>query len=179
MCCTGVLSKCSSPGSSSNSGSSFSCRPSGPGHRASLGPDSTSSASSIVCLDTVPGCSSSPCSGPGYNYCSSPGPDLSSCPSPGSSSNSSCGPSCSPSYRYSSGFGSSSTSRSGSEGVPQGNRLDSVDLYLPLENLLDLTLIWTLLHLLSTNQVQELWGQDEVTLHCLCNRNTAFSQEAY
>ena len=53
--------------------------------------------------------------------------------------------------------------------IPQGNRLDLVELDLPLENLLDLTFIWALLHLLSTNQVQELWGQDEVPFHRLWN----------
>lgn len=54
--------------------------------------------------------------------------------------------------------------------VPEGHRLDLVDLDLPLENFLDLTFIWTLLHLLSSNQVQELWGQDEVALHRLKER---------
>lgn len=40
--------------------------------------------------------------------------------------------------------------------VPERNRLDLAEVNLPLENLLDLTFFWTLLHLLSTNQVQEL-----------------------
>lgn len=55
----------------------------------------------------------------------------------------------------------------GSRFVPQGNRLDLVELNLPLEDLLDLTFIRTLLHLLSTNQVQELRGQDEVPFYSL------------
>lgn len=44
----------------------------------------------------------------------------------------------------------------GSRFVPERNRLDLAEFNLPLENLLDLTFFWTLLHLLSTNQIQEL-----------------------
>lgn len=51
--------------------------------------------------------------------------------------------------------------------VPHGHRLDLVELYLSLQDLLDLALLWTLLHLLSTNQVQVFGGQDEVALHRL------------
>lgn len=47
---------------------------------------------------------------------------------------------------------------------------------LSLQNLLNLTLIWTLLHLLTTNQVQELGRQDEVTLDSLSsNKNRSES----
>lgn len=53
--------------------------------------------------------------------------------------------------------------------IPQGNRLDLVQFDLPLQNLLDLTLVWTLLHLLTSNQVQELRSEDEITLHSLRN----------
>lgn len=56
--------------------------------------------------------------------------------------------------------------------VPQRNRLNLVELNLPLQNLLNLTLVWTLLHLLTANQVQELGRQDEVTLNSLrSNKN--------
>lgn len=56
-----------------------------------------------------------------------------------------------------------------SDGIPQRNRLDFVDLNLPLENLLDLTFIWTVFHLLPTNHIKELWCQDKVSLHGLWN----------
>lgn len=51
--------------------------------------------------------------------------------------------------------------------VPHRNRLDLVELHLPLQNLLDLAFLWTLLHLLSANQVQEFGGEDEIPLHRL------------
>lgn len=54
--------------------------------------------------------------------------------------------------------------------IPQGNRLDLVKLNLPLENLLDLAFIWSLFYLLSTNQVQEAEGQNEVPFHSLEQR---------
>lgn len=53
------------------------------------------------------------------------------------------------------------------EVLPQGNGLDLVELNLSLQNLLDLALVRTLLHLLPTNQVQELGGEDEIPLHRL------------
>lgn len=56
-----------------------------------------------------------------------------------------------------------------SDGIPQRNRLDFVDLNLPLENFLDLTFIRTVFHLLPTNHVKELWCQDKVSLHRLRN----------
>lgn len=42
-----------------------------------------------------------------------------------------------------------------------------MELDLSLQNLLNLTLVWTLLNLLTANQVQELGRQDEVTLNSL------------
>lgn len=51
--------------------------------------------------------------------------------------------------------------------APQRNRLDLVELDLSLQNLLNLALVWTLLNLLTANQVQELGRQDEVTLNSL------------
>lgn len=42
-----------------------------------------------------------------------------------------------------------------------------MQLDFPLQNLTDLTFIWTLLHLLSTNQVKKLGGENEVLLHRL------------
>lgn len=51
--------------------------------------------------------------------------------------------------------------------VPHGNRLDPVELNLSLQNLLDLSFVWSLLHLLSPNHVQELGGEDEISLHSL------------
>lgn len=63
-----------------------------------------------------------------------------------------------------------------SKHAPQGNRLDFVELDLSLENLLNLTLVWTLLNLLAANQVQELGRQDEVTLNSLrSNKNKSQS----
>lgn len=62
---------------------------------------------------------------------------------------------------------SPSSSTTGSDSVPQGNRLDFAKLNLPFKNLLDLAFIWTLFHLLSTNQVEECWGQDQITFHRL------------
>lgn len=55
--------------------------------------------------------------------------------------------------------------------VPHGNRLDPVELNLSLQNLLDLSFVWSLLHLLSPNQVQELGGEDQISLHSLGNRD--------
>lgn len=63
--------------------------------------------------------------------------------------------------------------------APQGNRLDLVELNLPLKDLLDLAFIRTLLHLLSTNQVQELGGQDEVTLHGLWNNRNNSDRKSH
>lgn len=42
-----------------------------------------------------------------------------------------------------------------------------MELDLSLQNLLNLTFVWTLLNLLTANQVQELGRQDEVTLNSL------------
>lgn len=89
--------------------------------------------------------------------------DLVSCPC-SSSGRTNCSV-CSSTSGSKCGHGSSSVSRH----VPQGNRLDLVELDLPLQNLLDLTLIWTLLHLLTSNQVQELRSEDEITLYSLRN----------
>lgn len=65
---------------------------------------------------------------------------------------------------------------SGSGGVPQGHGLDLIELNLSLENLLDLAFIWTLFHLLSSNQVQEVRGQDQVTFHCLWRVQLFYSE---
>lgn len=51
--------------------------------------------------------------------------------------------------------------------LPERNGLDPVELDLPLQNLLDLAFIRAVLHLLSPNQIQELWSQDQVPFHRL------------
>lgn len=51
-----------------------------------------------------------------------------------------------------------------------------MELNLSLQDLLNLTLVWTLLNLLAANQVQELGCQDEVTLNSLrSNKNKSQS----
>lgn len=51
--------------------------------------------------------------------------------------------------------------------IPQRDGLNFFQLNLPFEDLLNLSLLWTLLYFLPTNQVEELGCQDQVPLGSL------------
>lgn len=50
------------------------------------------------------------------------------------------------------------------ERAPERNRLDLLQLNLSLHHLLNLPFLGTLLHLLPSNQIEELGGENKVTL---------------